>query len=236
MLRKAGAPGCAPRPSSHAGTLVARTTIYITRHGLSEHNLVTHLYMGRSPHARLVEQGREQARHLGRRLARITRLERIVSSSLPRTLETAEIIAEAVGLPEVEHEEGFWELSKGEWEGRMPRHLPRELADTLAADPFGYRYPGGESYADVAQRAGAAFDRWVADNAGRTLLFVLHGDVIRAVLWHLLRFPPEKIGDFVTDPCSLTEFYLENGRHHLVRYNDDSHLGGPDSPAVEALR
>jgi len=202
------------------------TTLYITRHGLSEHNLQTHLFMGRSPQARLLPEGQEQARRLAGRLARSRpRVDRIVCSSLPRTVETGEVIRAALGLGPLAGEDAFWELSKGSWEGRMSRtELPPDASRALSADPFGFRYPQGESYRDVTVRVGAAFDRWVAESAGQTVLFVLHGDVIRALLYHLLRFDPDKIGDFVTEPCSLTEVLLSEGRFHLVRFNDSSHL------------
>lgn len=207
---------------------VQPTPIYVTRHGVSEHNLRPDIYMGRSPGARLLPEGREQARRLATRLAKLPPLQRIVCSSLPRTMETGEVIGAALGVAEVHGEDAFWELSKGTWEGSMPRtHLPAELQRALEADPFGYRYPQGESYGDVALRVGPAFERWVAASEGRSVLFVLHGDVIRALLYHLLRFAPEKIGDFETDPCALTEFYRQPGRYTLVRFNDTSHLACP---------
>jgi broad specificity phosphatase PhoE len=110
----------------------------------------------------------------------------------------------------------------------MPRSgLPPQIQRALDADPFGYRYPEGESYRDVALRVGPAFERWVAAGAGSPVLFVLHGDVIRALLYHLLRFAPEKIGDFETDPCALTELRWTEGRYHLLYYNDRSHLACP---------
>jgi broad specificity phosphatase PhoE len=144
---------------------------------------------------------------------------------LPRTLETGTAIAEALGVPRIAGEDAFWELSKGTWEGSMPRaHLPEDIQRALDADPFGFRYPGGESYRDVAARAGPAFERWVARCAGTRVLFVLHGDVIRALLYHLLRFAPGKIGDFETDPCALSELRHRDGRYHLVRFNDRAHL------------
>jgi probable phosphoglycerate mutase len=206
-----------------------RTTIYVTRHGLSEHNLHIQVYMGRSPDARLLPEGREQARRLAHRLGRMGTLQRIVCSSLPRTLETGEVIRAELGVEGVhlEGDDAFWELSKGTWEGTMPRsELPAEIQRALDADPFGFRYPAGESYRDVTQRVGPAFERWVAASAGMRLLFVLHGDVIRALLYHVLHFSPEKIGDFVTDPCTLTELQWHDGRYHLVRFNDGSHLCG----------
>lgn len=201
-----------------------KTTIYITRHGLSEHNLSTEIYMGRSPESRLVEQGREQASLLGARMAKEFQIDQIISSSLMRTMETSRLIAKELGLGNVTEEPAFWELSKGSWEGSMPRDLPDEWRNPLEADPFGFRYPEGESYADVVARIAPAFDRWSRKLAGKNLLFVLHGDVVRALLHHLLQFPPEKIGDFIITPCSLTEFYVEAGRWTLVRYNDTGHL------------
>jgi len=205
------------------------TTVLITRHGASEHNLTTHLFMGRAPASRLVEAGREQARRLGRRLAREAPPARIVCSSLPRTVETAEIIAALTGDPPVAPEDDLWELSKGDWEGAMPNPPPAAEQARVAADPFGFRYRGGESYADVVARAAPVFDRHLAAPPAGALLFVLHGDVIRALLYHALRFPPERIGAFQTDPCALTEFRAGPEGLHLVRFNDACHLG-PDAP------
>ncbi|MBI4081834.1 MAG: histidine phosphatase family protein [Candidatus Lambdaproteobacteria bacterium] len=203
------------------------TTLLITRHGTSEHNLDTRVFMGRSPRSRLVEEGRAQARRLAARLARESRPDRIVCSSLPRTAETAEIIAAALGAPPVVAEDGLWELDKGEWEGAMPRPLPAAILADIRRDPFGFRYGNGESYRDVVRRLGPVVDRHIGAHPGETLLFVLHGDVIRAMLHHLLRFPEAHIERFATDPCTLTEFRGEPEAWVLHRFNDGCHLAGP---------
>lgn len=200
------------------------TKIYITRHGVSEHNLNTEVFMGRSPASRLTDEGRAQATLLGKRLAREAAVTRIVCSSLPRTMETAELIADEIGCAPPLPEDAFWELDKGCWEGAMPRDLPPEVARDVAAEPFTYCYGGGESYSDVVRRAAPAFERWVAELQGETPLFVLHGDVIRALLFHLIRFPTDKISDFLIDPCSISEFSYAGGRYETVRLNDVSHL------------
>lgn len=201
------------------------THLYITRHGLSEHNLNTEVFMGRSPASRLVEQGRAQARALGVRLAEEGRsVGRIICSSLPRTVETAELISEKLGGPPPQPEDAFWELSKGSWEGVMPRDPDPENQAALAADPYGFRYPGGESYRDVEVRVGAAFERWMAVDAAGDTLLVLHGDVIRALLRHLLKFPPDLISRFEIEPCSLSEFRRQSENYTLVRFNDHHHL------------
>ena len=198
--------------------------MYITRHGLSEHNLRDDVFMGRWPDSRLTEQGREEALQLGRRLVDAG-LQQVIASSLPRTMETAQIIVAQTGNPPLHAEDAFWELSKGDWEGQMPKPLPPAERTAEAADPFGFRYGnGGESYADVAARVGPAFDRWVARFTGQRLLFVLHGDVIRAMLHHLIRFPDNRIGDFQTDPCSLNQFEITQERCRVIRLNDTAHL------------
>lgn len=203
----------------------AYTTVYLTRHGLSEHNLRTNVYMGRAPHSRLTDTGREQARRLGDRLQRRGGVEAIVASSLPRTLETAELIAAALGAAAPLHtDERLWELSKGEWEGRMPVDgVPEGDQAALRLDPFGYRYPGGESYADVTRRAGAALDDWLGRLAGQRVLVVAHGDVLRALLHHTMGTPPARIHDFAVTPCALSELQAGEGHWRLICWNDTSH-------------
>jgi broad specificity phosphatase PhoE len=64
----------------------------------------------------------------------------------------------------------------------------------------------------------------VARHQGEALLFVLHGDVIRALLYHVIGFPEAKIGDFEIAPCSLTEIIHEAQRYRIEKINDDAHL------------
>lgn len=201
-----------------------KSTIFITRHGLGEHNLRTDVFMGRSPKAPLTDTGRDQARKLGRRLALESRLERIICSSIPRTMETARLISEITGIDELFPDDAFWELSKGDWEGSMSRELPPEVKRELERDPFTFRYGGAESYQDVVARVVPAFEGWVSRFPGETLLFVLHGDVTRALLYAMIRFPTEKISDFSIEPCSISEFHRIGERYQIVRLNDAAHL------------
>jgi broad specificity phosphatase PhoE len=76
----------------------------------------------------------------------------------------------------------------------------------------------------VVARVAPRFDHWVARHQGEALLFVLHGDVIRALLYHVIGFPEAKIGDFEIAPCSLTEIIHEAQRYRIEKINDDAHL------------
>jgi len=202
------------------------TRIYVTRHGFSAHNQREDVYMGRWPESRLTDQGRREAKLLGERLSGAG-IQHIIHSSLPRTAETAEIIAAHTGTIDLQPEDAFWELSKGDWEGVMTKPMPPDVRQQEAADPFGFRYGnGGESYREVVARIAPAFDRWVENFSGERILFVLHGDVIRAVFFHLIHFPEAKISDFQTDPCSISEFTHQDGRYKTIRLNDVAHLEG----------
>ncbi|MEE8394562.1 MAG: histidine phosphatase family protein [bacterium] len=204
------------------------TRVLLTRHGFSEHNRNTAVFQGRAPSSLLAPEGREQARLLGQRLAKGATIDRIVHSSLPRTRETAEIIAEIAAVTRLQPEDAFWDLSKGDWEGSMPIELPPALQRQMDADPFDFHYGAGESFRDVVARAAPAFDRWVGGGPGETLLFVVHADVIRAILFHLIGFPERRIADFEVGLCALFEFEIDPGlgreRCRVVLLNDTSHL------------
>jgi len=206
--------------------------VLLTRHGLSEHNLQTNVYMGRSPGSRLVAAGRAQARALGKHLARTSPVQRIVASSLPRALETAELIAGALGGVPVQADDAFWELSKGSWEGRMPRDgVPEPERLAWETHPFDFVFPEGESFARVVERVAPAFEHWVAQDGRERLLFVLHGDVVCALLYHLLRFPPQEIRRHLVSPCSLTEVTREGTAWRLVRFSEDAFLAAGSAEA-----
>ncbi len=201
--------------------LPAPAPILITRHGLSEHNLNTQFYMGRSPQSRLTGEGRRQAEQLGKRLAVDGRVRHVVASSLPRTVETADIVAGCLGVSSIHRDDAFWELSKGDWEGRMPRDgVPPDVRRRLSADPLGFQYPGGESLAGVERRVAPAFRRWVDALKPGGILFVLHGDVICALLHRLLDFPPAEFANHPVAPCSLTELEPQGESLRLVRFNE----------------
>jgi len=199
--------------------------VLLTRHGLSEHNLQTRLYMGRSPASRLVAEGRAQARALGAHLARSRPVQRIVASSLPRAVETATLIAGELGGIPVHADDAFWELSKGSWEGAMPRDgVPEPERSAWELHPFDFRFPQGESFALVVARVAPAFAEWVGRYGRERLLFVLHGDVVCALLQHLLDSPVEQIRRYLVSPCSLTEVVRADGTWRLVRFSEEGFL------------
>lgn len=159
---------------------VDTSVLVLVRHGQSSWNELR-LVQGQNDEARLTAKGREQALRAAGEL-REGRLDRIVSSDLARTVETAEIIAEVLEL-EVEVDTDLRERSYGVAEGSSldvitPAMVGVEdgLITNEDASP-----EGGESLRELRERAGrfvrSSLERWPDER----LLVVSHGGTIRAL-------------------------------------------------------
>lgn len=135
----------------------------------------------------LGERGRRQAETVARILA-AERPFAIYSSAMKRAVETAEPIARACGLePLIEpllHERRMGPLSGLSREEGLSAYS--EAKRRWMAGEIGYTHQGGESYADVRDRTVPVFERIAAGAAGRTVVVVAHGVVIRVLLCSVL--------------------------------------------------
>ncbi|EFK54716.1 histidine phosphatase family protein [Corynebacterium genitalium ATCC 33030] len=115
---------------------------------------------------------------------------KIVSSDLIRARDTAEIIAEQLGI-DVELDPRLRETHLGSWQGMTHHDVDAEFAGARASwrhNP-GWAPPGGESRLDVAARARPLIDDLMntfQDWDGNTVLFVAHGGTISALTSNLL--------------------------------------------------
>ncbi len=154
-------------------------TILLARHGETE---AKHrgLVLGRQEMA-LTPAGRGQAAALAERVAQAG-IVRLYASPLGRSVETAQIIGAALGLDPI-LDERVAEADKGRWEGRPRAEV--KLADpdlyrALRRAPEEFRFPGGESWAEVRERVRAA----LIDVAAGPLpaLVVSHNGTIRCAM------------------------------------------------------
>jgi len=153
-------------------------TLLIIRHGETPLNVARVMQPADTP---LSANGLAQAALLAQRLAagQPVRPAGIVSSDLPRALQTAQAIAAATGLPittsALLHERNF-----GDLRGR--------LYDSLGFDPLTREDapPNGESIPQFAARCAAAWAWLLQQQAalGGPLAVVTHGLVIRQWLHH----------------------------------------------------
>lgn len=95
------------------------------------------------------------------------------------------------------------EMHFGDWEGRCWDDIPRAELDAWAADVAGYAPPGGESPRDLQRRA---LD-FVASLDVPEAVIVTHAGVIRTLLAHWQRLPPERWTElnFAYGSCTVVE-------------------------------
>jgi alpha-ribazole phosphatase len=153
----------------------------------------------------LSARGRSQCAALGDALA-CEHVASIVSSPRIRALETARAIAERHELG-VQVDPAVRELDFGELEGRAYDEIATSMPDLYAewmTNPTRVRFPGGESYADLAHRALRAVEALRRSLSGQTVVVVTHGGVVRAVVADALEIPDDRIFRLAVDPASLS--------------------------------
>jgi probable phosphoglycerate mutase len=153
--------------------------VYLARHGQTAYNHARR-FQGLLP-VPLDETGVAQAAELAEEAAG-HEFTVLWCSPLLRARQTADIVAARIGLEPIE-DGRLVETDAGDWTDRPFADVQAEDPDAFAAfvtgDP-GFRFPGGESFADQARRVGAA----LADIERGELpaLVVCHGQVIRLAL------------------------------------------------------
>lgn len=128
---------------------------------------------------KLTERGRTQAAAAADALAGID-LDRVITSGLPRTIETAAIVAP-------DHEPERWPELREIEGGRLADIADADLEQTFrntfrGRQPEDRRFLGGETIGSLLDRVLPALERIVAANHWETALAVLHGGVNRAIL------------------------------------------------------
>lgn len=154
---------------------------------------------------------------------------RLYSSHYPRAMETAQLIAPALGDPDIHVDDGFGEHDPGpDCDGlSYEEFLERHGTPDWDSDPFAVTFPGGETLAELHHRVGLALSRMTTRHPGETVVICCHGGVINAMLRHAVRAPITGDFELFTTNTSLTELLLVRpGRWRLLRYNDAAHLAG----------
>ncbi len=142
-------------------------------------------------------------------------LDRVVTSGLPRTLETAAIVAPddtVESWPELREIQG----------GRLSEipldALEREFVHAFrGVIPNETRFLRGESIGELFDRVLPALESLVADDDWYTLLAVLHGGVNRALLSYALTGERMFLGHFEQAPACVNVLDLGDGGEWIVR-------------------
>jgi len=155
--------------------------VYLLRHG-SVVGAETRRFIGHLD-VPLSALGEAQLTAVARRLACVE-LGGVYSSDLARTRRSAEILGAPHGLAPISVPE-LREFSMGRWEGLTGEQIRTRDAEAFArwmADVAGYRFPDGESLAELEARAWPAFERIVDRHRGGAVAIVAHGGTNRMIL------------------------------------------------------
>lgn len=173
----------------------------------------------------LTAEGREQARAAAAAF-RGVRFDRLVTSGLPRSLETARLVAPQ---PEPESWPELRELEPG----RLREIPPDELEEAFVGSfqgimPEERRFLGGETIGSLLDRVLPAVDRLLGDPAWDVVLAVLHGGVNRAIVSYALTGERSFFGNLEQAPGCIN--VIDVGQDWIVRAvnvapSDLVHLG-----------
>jgi probable phosphoglycerate mutase len=162
----------------------------------------------------LNEDGVTQAHAAAQALAGIE-LDRVLTSGLPRTLETAAIVApgrEAESWPELS------ELRGGRLSEIPTDALQHEFVHAFrGVIPNDTTFLRGESIGELFERVLPALDRLVAADDWQTALAILHGGVNRAILSWALTGERMFLGHFEQAPAGVNVLDLGENGEWIVR-------------------
>ena len=145
----------------------------------------------------------------------------VVSSDLQRCRDTAG----RIGLP-VRLDPRLREIDLGAWSGLTLAEAAQRFPEEDAAWRRGedIRRGGGETYAEVADRAMAVLDDLIAEglptDPDGLVVFVLHGGTARSLIGRILGLPPSTWWHFgPLGNCRWSTLRREHGRFRLVDHN-----------------
>ncbi len=130
-----------------------------------------------------------------------TQFDAVYASPLQRCVK----LAVALNLGDPITDARLMELNFGDWETRAWDDIPREFFDVWAQDYANLAPPQGETFGQLQQRATHFLEELKLQNAGKHVLLVTHGGLIRALLAHVLNMQLKGLFRFNIDYASVTE-------------------------------
>lgn len=203
------------------------TVVLLVRHAATEWNRISR-YQGRLD-APLSEQGRAQFRALTAAMSSVP-LAAVYTAPLTRSTAGASMVAAAHGLEPVVLP-GLTEICHGAWEGLLLSEVAGRYAGLLRrwrTAPYEVRMPGpgGETLAEVEERAWAALEEMAGVHPGGIILAVSHDTPIRTILRRVLNLDQEHFWQLKLDNTGINALGRREGRWRVIMLNDTCHLGG----------
>jgi broad specificity phosphatase PhoE len=115
------------------------------------------------------------------------------------------------------------EMDYGKWSGKKLSKLSKEkLWKVIQNSPSKVTFPNGEKFTAMQKRAAKSLDVLAQEKKSSNHLIVSHGDVIKAMIAHLLKMKLDNFQSLVVDPASITIVDFDGQNARLIAYNDTS--------------
>jgi probable phosphoglycerate mutase len=180
------------------------TTVFLVRHGKTP--TTGSVLPGRARGLHLAEEGQQQAARAAQRLAGLgaDSYAAVYTSPMERTRDTARPIGRSLHQ-RVRIRKGLIEADFGEWTGRKLSELSK-LPEWQRVQnyPSSFRFPGGESFAEMQQRVSGALHEIVAEHPGDRVVAVSHADPIKAAVADAMGTHLDLFQRIVIGPCSIS--------------------------------
>lgn len=204
--------------------------VYFVRHGQSELNASS---MHQGPKGSLSEQGRTQARYVGRSLKNVP-IDTVITSPFERTQETTNIILEEINITNVIESDLFREIVVPSTLQGKSHHDPEsiELRKQIweKQHDLSWRHSDEESMGEVITRCQNAV-RFLESQEGSHILVVTHGSYLKVLLATIILGPDitvkatQRFREMLTctnTGITMLEKYESGWR--LLTWNDHTHL------------
>ncbi|MBU0766260.1 class I tRNA ligase family protein [Patescibacteria group bacterium] len=126
----------------------------------------------------LNDTGRKQAEDLAKKLSN-NKYDLIVSSTLNRSIETAEILAKNLGIPFENQLEELCERDFGDWTGKTRSEIDSNVKGQFSAQDIDF--PNGETFDQFYKRIELARDKLAEQYQGKRIIVVAHGGVLKTM-------------------------------------------------------
>ncbi|MEM9562356.1 MAG: MSMEG_4193 family putative phosphomutase [Actinomycetota bacterium] len=180
------------------------TLVLLVRHGKTP--TTGAVLPGRAKGLHLADEGVAQAERAAERIAALgkRKVKAVYASPMERTRETAAPIAAALGQ-KVKVERGLVEADFGSWTGRKLSDLAKKPEwHQVQRYPSGFRFPDGESFAEMQQRMVTTLNKLVDAHPGQTIVAVSHADTIKAAVAHAMGTHLDLFQRIVIGQCSIS--------------------------------
>ncbi len=198
--------------------------LLIARHGETDYNK-DGLLQGRGIDAPLNATGMSQATELAKYIEQYP-VTYIGSSSMIRAYETAEYYADDTDMNIIQHA-GLDEMDFGEFEGKPYAEVVEELEPIDKAWRNGevrLQLPGGESPAEVFERANEVFQSLLSEAEGSHLFVVAHGRLLRILLSEWLGYGIKNMDRIHHDNCGVNQIIWSDGEFRAEYLNKTNYF------------